>query len=177
MVSDEPTFHKIWQSFAVEYHTQYLLFAIDITEASRWPSRKESACQCRRCRRQGLNPWLGKTPGVRNGNSLQYSCLANSMDRGAWQAAVHGVPKSLTWLSTQHITNDATCYRQSLGLVLIFLSCFMWGSKGHSGVSFADSPWTSHVPMPPSHPGQTSLTLTMLSGHYQQGSSVFHARG
>ena len=38
-------------------------------------------------------------PGERNGNPLQYSCLENPMDGGAWQAAVHGVAKSRTWLS------------------------------------------------------------------------------
>ena len=34
-------------------------------------------------------PGLGRSPGVRNGNSLQYSCLENSMDRGAWRVTVH----------------------------------------------------------------------------------------
>ena len=38
-------------------------------------------------------------PWRRNGNPLQYSCLENPMERGAWQAAVHGVAKSRTWLS------------------------------------------------------------------------------
>ena len=36
----------------------------------------------------------GRSPGVGNGNPLQYSCLENSMDRGAWQATVHGVSES-----------------------------------------------------------------------------------
>ena len=36
----------------------------------------------------------GRSPGIGNGNPLQYSCLENSMDRGAWQAPVHGVVKS-----------------------------------------------------------------------------------
>ena len=35
-------------------------------------------------------------PGIGNGNPLQYSCLENSMDRGAWQGTVHGVTKSQT---------------------------------------------------------------------------------
>ena len=48
----------------------------------------------------GLIPGLGKSPGEGNGNPLQYSCLENSMDRGAWRATVHGVAKSLTGLST-----------------------------------------------------------------------------
>ena len=42
---------------------------------------------------------LGRTPAVRNGNTLQYPCLENSMDRGAWQATVHGVAKNQTQLS------------------------------------------------------------------------------
>ena len=42
---------------------------------------------------------LGRSPGGGNGNPLQYSCLVNPMDRGAWQAIVHGVTKSWTWLS------------------------------------------------------------------------------
>ena len=42
----------------------------------------------------GSIPGSGRSPGEGNGNPLQYSCLENSMDRGAWQATVHGVPKS-----------------------------------------------------------------------------------
>ena len=42
---------------------------------------------------------LGRPPGVGNGNLIQYSCLENSMDRGAWWAIVHGVAKSQTQLS------------------------------------------------------------------------------
>ena len=39
----------------------------------------------------GLVPGLGRAPGEGNGNPLQYSCLENPMDRGAWQATVHGL--------------------------------------------------------------------------------------
>ena len=42
----------------------------------------------------GLIPGLGRSPGGGHGNSLQYSCLENSMDRGAWQATVLRVAKS-----------------------------------------------------------------------------------
>ena len=42
----------------------------------------------------GLIPGSGRFPGEGNGNLLQYSCLENSMDRGAWWATVHGVTKS-----------------------------------------------------------------------------------
>ena len=47
----------------------------------------------------GLIPGLGRSPGERNGNPLQCSCLENPMDRGAWRATIHGVAKSGTKLS------------------------------------------------------------------------------
>ena len=47
----------------------------------------------------GSIPGSGRSPGEGNGNPLQYSCLENSMDRGAWWATVHGVAKSRTGLS------------------------------------------------------------------------------
>ena len=47
----------------------------------------------------GSIPGLGRSPGEGNGNPLQYSCLENPMDRGAWQATVHWVTKSRTRLS------------------------------------------------------------------------------
>ena len=63
-------------------------------------SGKESACQCRRTRDPGSVPELGRSPGEGNGNPLQYSCLENPKDRGAWWATVQGVAKSQTRLST-----------------------------------------------------------------------------
>ena len=48
---------------------------------------------------RGLIPGLGRSPGLGNGNSLQYSCLENYVDRGAWQATVHGVANSWPRLS------------------------------------------------------------------------------
>ena len=47
----------------------------------------------------GSIPGLGRSPGEGNGNLLQYYCLENPMDRGAWQATVHGVAKSQTRLT------------------------------------------------------------------------------
>ena len=61
-----------------------------------WLSGKESACQCRRCKRHRFDSWLGRSPGKGNGNPLQYSCLGNSIGRGAWPATVHGVAESHT---------------------------------------------------------------------------------
>ena len=46
--------------------------------------------------RHGLDPWVGKNPGEWNGYPLQYSCLEDSMDTGAWRAAVHRVANSQT---------------------------------------------------------------------------------
>ena len=58
--------------------------------------------QCRSCRRHRFNPWSGRSPEGGHGSPLQYSCLENPMDRGAWWATVHRVIKSwiqLKWLS------------------------------------------------------------------------------
>ena len=54
----------------------------------------------------GSIPWLERYPGGGKGNLRQYSCLDNPMDRGAWQARVHGIAKELDTterLSTQHL--------------------------------------------------------------------------
>ena len=53
-----------------------------------------------------LIPGLGRSPGGRHGHPLQYSCLENPMDRGAWRATVHGVTKSQTWLKQLSIQNN-----------------------------------------------------------------------
>ena len=50
----------------------------------------------------GSAPGSGRSPGGGNGNSLQYSCLENSRDRGAWWATVYGVTRSQTRLSNEH---------------------------------------------------------------------------
>ena len=64
-----------------------------------WLSGKRISLQCRSHRRCGFDPWVGKIPWRRTWQLLQYSCLENPMDRGAWWAIVHGVAKSQTPLS------------------------------------------------------------------------------
>ena len=52
----------------------------------------------------GSTPGLGKSPGVGNGNPLQYSCLGNPMDRGAWRATLHVIAElDVTEHSAQHV--------------------------------------------------------------------------
>ena len=67
-----------------------------------WCSGKESACQGVDAGDTGSISGLGRSPGGGNGNALCYSCLENSMDRGAWWTTVQGVTKSRTQLSRQH---------------------------------------------------------------------------
>ena len=65
----------------------------------RGPSGKEPACQCRLdVRDASLVFGLGRSPGEGNSNPLQYSCLENSMDRGAWRATVYAVTQIRTKL-------------------------------------------------------------------------------
>ena len=61
-------------------------------------SVKETAANAGDVRDIGSIPGLGRSPGGGLGNPLQYSCLKNPKDRGAWQAMVHRVAKSLTCL-------------------------------------------------------------------------------
>ena len=56
-----------------------------------WLSSKESACNAGD---ESLIPGLGRSPGGGHGNPLQYSCLENPMERGAWRATVHGVAQN-----------------------------------------------------------------------------------
>ena len=54
---------------------------------------EKTACNAGAARDTGLIPGSGRSPGGGHGNPLQYSCLENPMDKGAWRAAVHGVTK------------------------------------------------------------------------------------
>ena len=65
----------------------------------KWLSGKESACNAGDARDAGSIPESERSPGEGKGKPLQYSCLENSMDRGAWRATVHEFTKSGTWLS------------------------------------------------------------------------------
>ena len=62
----------------------------------------------------GSIPGLGRPPGEGNGNPLQYSCLENSMDRGAWQARVHRV---------ERVRHDLSCMHTHTHTIYITLKC------------------------------------------------------
>ena len=64
--------------------------------ASQLVSGKESACNAGATGDAGSIAGLGRSTGEGNGSPLQYSCLDNPIDRGAWQATVHRVVKSWT---------------------------------------------------------------------------------
>ena len=86
-------------------------------------SGKEPSCQCQRHKRHGLDPWVGKISWRREWQPLEYSHLKNSMDRGAWQATVHGVTKELDrteQLSTTHYLHSSQSRK------LIFASYRFW---------------------------------------------------
>ena len=68
---------------------------------------KESTCSAGD---PGSIPGLGRSPGEENGNPLQYSCLGNPMDGGAWWATVHGVTKELN--TTEQLNKKSLLTRQ-----------------------------------------------------------------
>ena len=72
---------------------RYYFFPLGASYSS---ERKESACNAGD---PGLIPGSGRPSGEGNGNPLQYSCLENPMERGAWWATAHGVTKSGTRLN------------------------------------------------------------------------------
>ena len=68
-------------------------------------------------RNKASTPGSGRSPGGRHGNSLQYSCLENPTDRGAWHAAIHRVPQSRIWMKqfSKHTGNGKNLPSQNLG--------------------------------------------------------------
>ena len=76
----------------------------------RWHSGKNSTCKAGDAGVSRSIPGSGRSCGGGNDNPLQYSCLENSTDKGAWRATVCGVTKSQTRLSTQAWTHDLREY-------------------------------------------------------------------
>ena len=76
-------------------NSRSLLFILDINLLC-FPGGSDGKVSACNAGDLGLIPGSGRSPGEGNGNPLQYSCLENSMDGGAWWATVHGVTKSRT---------------------------------------------------------------------------------
>ena len=82
----EVLYIKTWKIHLKQYSAVNILISLG-------SEGKESACSAGQ---PGSIPGSGRSPGDGNGNPLQYSCLKNSMDRGAWWATVHEAAKSQT---------------------------------------------------------------------------------
>ena len=78
----------------------------------------------------GLIPGSERSPGRGNGNPLQYSCLGNPTDRGAWQATAHRVAKSQTCLNT-HTHRRDICSRSGFKMneIIYVKHCVLWMFK------------------------------------------------
>ena len=87
----------LWETTHIKLIIKNLKLPLSSFGIPAWLSGKESACQAGYV---GLIPGLGISHEKGNDNPLQYSCLENPMDRGTWQATVHGVTKGQTQLST-----------------------------------------------------------------------------
>ena len=92
-----------------------LILAPFLTKETRWASQvtwwwRNLPASAGDTRVMGWIPGSGRFLGEQNGNPLQYSCLENSMDRGAWKATVHGAAKSQTRLSNWAPTHKETRY-------------------------------------------------------------------
>ena len=72
---------------------------------------------------EGSIPGSGRSPGAGNGNLLQYSCLENSMDSGAWWATVHGVGKP--WTQLRHIRITGTKFQCLFYLIYEDMICLL----------------------------------------------------
>ena len=88
----------------------------------------------------GSIPGLGRSPGGGRGKLLHYSCLENSMDRGAWWATVHGIAKSQTQLSTHATCLLKTVVFQLSAVLVVKLDVFI-GSKKYTAILFRKTVW------------------------------------
>ena len=92
-------------------------------------------------------PGLGQSPGGGHGNVLQYSCLENTMDRGAWRATVQGVEKSQTQLSDLADMHPSPSHRPSLRRK------FLWDTVPYAqNLSWLKMNWEPHGLIHDAHP-------------------------
>ena len=146
---------KFFQSFTL-WVCFLVFFRIHSLGFPRWLSSTEFSCNAGD---SGSIPGLGRSPGGGHGNTLQYSCLENSMDWGAWQAIAHRVAKSQKWLKQLSTYTGFSHYHV---VIKIFSHIFFW-SKSQlcyfssvqllSCVRFFATPWIAAL--------QASLSITI----------------
>ena len=96
----KPQYKKVYTYNLMKQKYHQILFTLMYDPLQGFPqsgsSSKQSACNAGDTGNTGLIPGWGRSPRGGNGNPLQYSCLENPMDRGPWQAIVHGFAKNWT---------------------------------------------------------------------------------
>ena len=102
----------------IKTHVSYFRFHID------FPGGSHGKASVYNVGNLGLIPGSGRSPGEGNGNLLQDSCLENPMDRGAWWALVHGVPKSHTQQLNHHYT-DESFQKDTFFCFQVVCACFI----------------------------------------------------
>ena len=122
-----PMHEHVWLllSFSWVCYKEYLKNIVQLQYPLGFPgssSDKESACQTRVAGGAGLIPGSGRSPGGRNSNPLQCSCLGNLMDGGAWWETAHRVTKSQTQLSNWALTQHAFVWKKKKKVKCMCLS-------------------------------------------------------
>ena len=117
----------------------------------------------------GLKPGSGRSPGEGNGKLLQYSCLGNPMDRGAWRATVHGFAKSQTQLSSHtHVHTHTHPYIiNSLFKLTNFVLLFLAKVKLKELSLIQTFTYTHTQPPPPPHTHRLTFLSCFLITSYQ----------
>ena len=114
-----PTANFNWESFS--YLRNYKVFTRQwrglVSTLEIWTSLVSRKRICLQCRKWGSIPGLGRSPGEENGNSAQYSCLENFMDRGALRATVHG--SATEWLTFSLHLKSSLDLSSCLGVYII----------------------------------------------------------
>ena len=128
---------------------------------------KESACNVGD---MGLIPGLGRSPAEGNGNPLQYSCLENYMDRGAWWTTVHGVTKSWIRLTDFHFQGDLVSFLYEFLSSFFFLYHFVTLTDLIKSLSISTVQQTYTVPvMCQVQRSSETDTVSEASGLMRQG--------
>ena len=119
---------------------------------------KESVCSSGD---PGSIPGLGRSPGEGNGNWLQYSCLENAMDRGAWQVTVCGAAKSRTQLSDFTSLHFPSSWNSFRAIKVKWVSCYSSQAPSHHNWVYVTA---GHFWKPPKDGGWLSRKLIMNRG-------------